>query len=111
MCQAEHLSYNYDLHEGMLLLPDYHCVDMTGCIALFCVIDSLVQRITTVEGVTGMTIYERDGEFNWRSSHAQVPERIRALTAEQPRVDGGAEAGTQAEPRSGPRLVKEDRTH
>ena len=93
-CQVESLHYDYDRREGLLRLPDYNCVDMSGCLALFGVIDPNVARIITIEGATGdSAIYERQGVSSCSVTHGRtkthhVVEDINALPLTQPRRDG-----------------------
>ena len=38
-CGVVSLAYDFRSHTGQLYLPEGHCCDMTGCIALFEAID------------------------------------------------------------------------
>ena len=65
-CSAEALHYNFVTRCGVIHLPEWHCTDMDGCIALFERIDPEVQLIRTFAGSRVGTVYTRRGE-GWSS--------------------------------------------
>lgn len=56
-CGALSLEYNFATHSGILRMPEGHCCDMHGCIALFTGIDARVDRIDTFSGEQPDTTY------------------------------------------------------
>ena len=65
-CGVVSLAYDFRSRTGQLYLPDGHCCDMTGCIALFQAIDPDVTAIKTYSGDKADTAYRKKGT-EWKA--------------------------------------------
>lgn len=65
-CGVISLSYDFCTHTGQLKLPETHCCNMPGCVALFEAIDSEVIAIETYSGNERDTEYRRTGD-EWKA--------------------------------------------
>ena len=63
MCRVLRLSYDYNTKEGVLFIAEDGCTDMSGCIAVFSVLDPAVTLITTSSESGDWTVYRRSGDF------------------------------------------------